>query len=51
MVLEGMAYALSQLGRTDDSVRIYEELLSRPELTESDKMRIRNNLAALRGNR
>ena len=51
LVIEAMAYALSQLGRTDDSVRIYDELLSRRELTESDKVRIRANLEALRASR
>jgi hypothetical protein len=32
----------------DDSVRIYEDLLTRRELTEGDKMRMRANVAALR---
>lgn len=48
MVAENLAYSLLQQGKTDESIRIYEDLLTRGELTENDKVRMRNNLASLR---
>jgi tetratricopeptide (TPR) repeat protein len=48
LVAEGMAFSLSQQGKTDEALRIYEDLLSRGELTEADKLRMRNNIEVLR---
>ncbi|MEO8602091.1 MAG: hypothetical protein ABI629_05895 [bacterium] len=48
MVAELMANALSQQERSAESVRIYEDLLTRTELSEHDKWRMRGNIAALR---
>lgn len=48
LVTEAMAYALSEMGKVDESVRLYEDLLTRKELTESDKVRISANIAVLR---
>ena len=49
MVAEQMAYALSQQGKTNESIRIYEDLLTRKELTESDRVRMRGNVDHMRG--
>lgn len=47
MVAEALAFALSQQDEVRESLRMYRELLARPELTENDKLRIGGNIAAL----
>lgn len=48
MVAEGMAYSLLQQGKNAEALRLYEDLLTRRELTEADKMRARANIDSLR---
>ncbi len=45
---EQRAGYLYRLGRLAESLRAYEELLSRPSLTEEEQQRMRHNIAALR---
>jgi len=47
--LEKKAVYLSQLGRYNNAVKIYEQLLKQPYLTESEKERIRKSLQAQLG--
>lgn len=48
-VEERKAEYLFYLGREEESVEIYEELLTRDYLMESDKERIRHNVKIIRG--
>lgn len=48
-VAEMKASYLYRLGRLAESLREYESLLLHPSLTEEEKNRLRNNVAAIRG--
>ena len=47
-VAEHRAGYFSRLGRDRESLRLYEDLLLRPSLTEEEKYRIRSNIDLLR---
>jgi tetratricopeptide (TPR) repeat protein len=48
-VLEKKALYLSQLGRSKDSVKIYETLLKQPYITEADRERMRKTIQTFLG--
>jgi tetratricopeptide (TPR) repeat protein len=48
-VTEKKAHYLSQLGRSNEAVPIYEALIKQPYLSETEKMRVLKNIQALLG--
>jgi tetratricopeptide (TPR) repeat protein len=48
-VTEKKAHYLSQLGRSNEAVPIYEALFKQPYLTEAEKVRVRKNIQTLLG--